>query len=475
MMPVRDSAGRAAEEAVGLPDPAAADLIMIATDRNIIIASTAAALAAVAVFWLTGTFLAPADRLSAAAPADAVFYLHAPFGTKLPGGDHLPFEALGISALPNGVRPHDIAFFAVPTDTGVDWGAAVGWPLFFDPTPEDDRRLKEAGWDPLTRRVYATGPAAAAARAGAANLFTSKTAKALSAVADLLPIQGFVAPADIPADVHPFQLSFVADLEPVVFGMDRNGGSDFLLLFPVSKTADIPGWLGFAVPNRTAEPQTLPPTLENADIAVRSDLSVFDPLNVLVMPVERTRAVRQVPPSEEYAAATSGLRALLAGPVAISMFTDEKNDNPDFVATFPTVPASSLQEAITSYLSAALPEREIVSLPDQDISVELRVDPKKYRFVSLQDPDLPGAAAVSEPESGLRLIVAAYGDSGSSFATSEEHLRAILVNGAPTGSGRCAVPRGASSLDIRIPLMGYDRINVFSYDDKLIFACGYSG
>jgi hypothetical protein len=143
------------------------------------------------------------------------------------------------------------------------------------------------------------------------------------------------------------------------------------------------------------------------------------------------------------------------------------------VAAFPTVPTVELQKAVTAYLAAALPARERVALPDKDVSVELRVDTVKYRFIALDDHGLSGAAKVTDDELGLSLIVAPYGAGGSSLATSPDHIKAVLEEREGSSAGRCAAPRAASSLDIRLPVAGYRRIFIVSLNDSLISACGY--
>lgn len=435
------------------------------------LAYAAAVIGTTAVFCLTNVFLSPADRLSFSVPDNAVLYVRGEYGS-LPPMAVLPQDAQAeIGPVPDGVRPHDMAVFAVPVGDGLLWGAALGWSAYAAPTDEEKRILDAAGWRSIIRNVYVSGRASRIEHPDSVPL--SKTrGRMLKAIADLLPIQGYVAPAGIPHEALPVRLSFIKEFDAMVIGLDLASSPSFAMALPMTEATKLPPILGFRMPREAAGGKTLP-TLDEAHLTLTGRSTMIDPLNVLFSQVERARLERRALPTEEYLTSADDLRVLLSGPITLSLLTGQ-DGSVNYVAGFPASSPDALKAKVIHYLSASLPDKKRVPLPDGSYTTEIQINPDKFAFYPLEDAELSGVETVRDDENGFALVLSPDGRGGSYLSTDMNFIKSIAKSSVDGAKGRCREPKDASILHLRMPIYDYAELSLISTKgDNLILACGY--
>jgi hypothetical protein len=167
------------------------------------------------------------------------------------------------------------------------------------------------------------------------------------------------------------------------------------------------------------------------------------------------------------------MRQMLAGPVSISILMDETTRKANYVAGFPASSPRTLESSILTYLAASLPDKKTVPLPDDDTTVELRMNPEKYAFTPLNDPELPGAEVVSDEDNGFSLFIAPDGKGGSLLSTKASFIKEVLRDPAGSDEGRCSEHGYPSVLRLHMEILGFQHLSMISSGDKLIQICGY--
>jgi len=406
------------------------------------------AAAAATVFQLTITYLEPHDSLSRSVPADAAVYVH--INTGWLGGD-------GVSALlPDNIRADEIAKFAVVNgNKGLSWGALFGWRRGHQPTDEELMLLDSGNalklddqtfllGDENVQRLYGTEPLPWSSLAEDVGV-----ARSLDVVRGLAPIQGYLNSVIAPPQAFAGASALLKELEPLVFALDRQEDGYYAVGMATREAAGFPSWLGFApAPNRPADVDLVNAP---ADLSLFSDQQVFDPIAVFFGKIEKARAALGLERAAQLDAAADRLRQLLNGPVSISLFSDELAKEAYIGAEYPTVAPEKLMAAVAAYISAALPERTSLLLPDGDMITEFRLDPSRY---------MPAAAATSSNGDRVlelrsidfKLIYRNSGRGGVIIANNDALLTRFAAQSVAQPNGRCAT-LGGSKLIINTPII----------------------
>jgi hypothetical protein len=410
------------------------------------------AAAAAIVFQLTFTYIDPQDTLSRQVPADAAFYLHI-------NADRMD-DAAANMLLPQNVRADEVAKFAVVNnDGGLVWGTLFAWRHGHQPTADEQRLLNDGDALRLDANTYLSTDSGSvrqlytAERAWPSLADENSTMRSLAAVRGLMPIQGYLNPIIVPPQTLAGAASFLKELEPMVFALDKQEDGYFSVVMPTRIATAIPLLIGFGANRRDARDQGLTDALAST-IRLSADRAVFDPLAVFFGKIEKARAEFGLESDEQANKAADDLRRLLAtSSVNLSTFIDDASKQAYIGAEFPDIAEENMISGVTAYLGASLPERTTLALPDGDMVTEIRLDPENYAPKKATDGsdylllDIPSVA-------GFKLIFAENGRGGVIIANDEMMIERYRGEWVPETRfpGRCGSLSGRK-IGIRGPLI----------------------
>ena len=330
----------------------------------------AAASLAAAVFACTQAFITPSDAIRSFIPRNAVAYLHA--------GGRSSTEALlsSSSQMPSGIRPDEVAVFAVPGDDSLRWSVIIAWRWPRTPTPDELRMLDERDAIILDAGRYLIGDSALAttakvsAAAHASLADDPERSAALDLMLSVSSMQFYADPAALLSPETVFALAELSDggLPPIVAGIKYKAGSLAVRILPVADAAARQSFLGYG--ETAVRGERLDTGRLDADVAIAEGSPTIDLAKLMLGTPRRAGHPSPVILSD----AGDSLREELSIPYALWLRTDPKTGNPDYLLRFPDVPPSRTKLVIARYFAAAEPSRTVMTLPDGDLAVEFHIE-----------------------------------------------------------------------------------------------------
>lgn len=372
------------------------------------------------------------DNLVMYVPKDVKAYVHY---RRLPWNDYTLLKKA--FAIPAHLEPREAAVFSRQDENGdLVWGTLLMWDS--DDAVRIDERLtlNEIATARLDRKTYLIGDLGVVQHHEQSLIYTEKgraykTMLSISRAQALFSSDIFVSAAY--RDDNPSQ-TLIASLREkdgaLLASVQASAGAHVLGgLLGEFRADDDQTVMDFAVPN-------------SATIAV-SSLSdpVFDAMQLLFADLKKLTTTRGTPLNSALRDAESELHRLFSSPSTLTLFADIDGAT-EFILHYPTIDPSTLMDATSRFLQAALPESTHITLPDGDRAWELKIDPEASTFEPVIGLD---NAQILAPDTGISLIIASAPFGGTLMGTSIEPLKTYLQDEIRTPDVRCGKPRGHAS------------------------------
>ncbi|MEA3249326.1 MAG: hypothetical protein U9Q03_03145 [Patescibacteria group bacterium] len=387
----------------------------------------AAIFAIVLAFGLIYLSLGNRDRIIRFVPSDAVLYVHAQ-------GNEAITRVRAFTPLIPALSANEIGLFVLEIDGHKIWNTALMWNHLTPPSDNEINALKNAGAIQIEPTFYILradeGPIIMSEGRNGSLAERRDVARALATMRSISRTQAYI-------DTDAFLKSaldseiFPIDLGCSVFALTKGHDAPSVLMTSVAEAERYAPLLGFRLPD--ARDGHLIPALIRSNrggtsISLTTAETGLNPTALLLYKIEELRREAGTPDGPALDQARSEITADFSGPISILVRPNaEHEDTVAFAALLPDATPEKLRAHIARYLSAALPRRDELKLPDGRMVNEFIVEPGLYDY---ENGELPGNGFDDTAWQGYPIN---RHDAGTLIASDKETLDSLVVSSSDMG------------------------------------------
>ncbi|MFA6604341.1 MAG: hypothetical protein WCT10_05950 [Patescibacteria group bacterium] len=357
---------------------------------------------ALSVALFTNTFLGRSDMLVRFAPLQTAIYLHANDGTRA-----APWISQAL-ALPENLKADEVARFAVANSDGsLSWGGLFRWNRWRTPTPTERELLRLVAATAIDERTFLVGDDRIIAEVfvawgnGTTLAADQNAVRALSAARSLADFQAYANPARLPRDPEAADQHLFQGLPAFSLAVASADDRVRLTVVPLTATSNNAVWLGSSAD--AARVAKLGPELPTgAVIAVYGKNRDLDLQSLFFQKIDALMSLSPLADPTFATPSKAALGAIMTEFDALGIYASAA-DRPSFYAACSTCDLDLVAARIKAYANAAVPERRLVELPDEDTLTELVYSDQTVSWENLSDGTTTRSLSVDGNEIGLYL------------------------------------------------------------------------